>query len=146
VLKTLVGRLPKKQPVANLRHGFNLILRPEDRVSPPAAPLRQARQSLRVQIAVGCRLTFVGLHHLHNTTTLLGYYQLSLQFLKVTPNHDAIQHDVEQKLWCPSPVSQVVPSGTAEFQKNRPVKGNSTLPQYPRKRQGRCALRSIHWG
>jgi hypothetical protein len=32
-LKAAIGRMTKKQRVANLRHGFYLILRPEDRVA-----------------------------------------------------------------------------------------------------------------
>jgi predicted transcriptional regulator of viral defense system len=39
-LKAAIGRMAKKQRVANLRHGFYLILRPEDRVAGAPDPAR----------------------------------------------------------------------------------------------------------
>ena len=39
-LKAAIGRMARKQRVANLRHGFYLILRPEDRVVGAPDPAR----------------------------------------------------------------------------------------------------------
>ena len=48
-LKAAVGRMARKQRVANLRHGFYPILRPEDRVAGAPDPARSIDPLMKYQ-------------------------------------------------------------------------------------------------
>jgi predicted transcriptional regulator of viral defense system len=67
-LKAAIGRMAKKQRVANLRHGFYLILRPEDRVPGAPDPARwidplMKYQGIDYRVSLLCAASFHGSSH-----------------------------------------------------------------------------------
>jgi predicted transcriptional regulator of viral defense system len=78
-LKAAIGRLAKKQRVANLRHGFYLILRPEDRVAGAPDPARWIDPLMKYQ-GIDYRVSLLRAAAFHGSS-----HQAAMTFQVIVP-------------------------------------------------------------
>jgi predicted transcriptional regulator of viral defense system len=78
-LKAAIGRSTKKQRVANLRHGFYLILRPEDRVAGAPDPARWIDPLLKYQ-GIDYRVSLLRAAAFHGSS-----HQAAMTFQVIVP-------------------------------------------------------------
>jgi predicted transcriptional regulator of viral defense system len=78
-LKAAVGRMARKQRVANLRHGFYLILRPEDRVAGAPDPARWIDPLMKYQ-GVDYRVSLLRAAAFHGSS-----HQAAMTFQVIVP-------------------------------------------------------------
>ena len=85
-LKAAIGRLTKKQRVANLRHGFYLILRPEDRIAGAPDPARWIDPLMKYQ-DIDYRISLLRAAAFHGSS-----HQAAMTFQVIVPKQ---LHDFE---------------------------------------------------
>jgi predicted transcriptional regulator of viral defense system len=78
-LKAAIGRMTKKQRVANLRHGFYLILRPEDRVAGAPDPARWIDPLMKYQ-GIDYRVSLLRAAAFHGSS-----HQAAMTFQLIVP-------------------------------------------------------------
>jgi len=78
-LKAAVGRMARKQRVANLRHGFYLILRPEDRVAGAPDPARWIDPLMKYQ-GIDYRVSLLRAAAFHGSS-----HQAAMTFQVIVP-------------------------------------------------------------
>jgi predicted transcriptional regulator of viral defense system len=78
-LKAAIGRMAKKQRVANLRHGFYLILRPEDRVAGAPDPARWIDPLMKYQ-GIDYRISLLRAAAFHGSS-----HQAAMAFQVIVP-------------------------------------------------------------
>ena len=78
-LKAAIGRMAKKQRVANLRHGFYLILRPEDRVAGAPDPARWIDPLMKYQ-GIDYRVSLLRAATFHGSS-----HQAAMTFQVIVP-------------------------------------------------------------
>jgi predicted transcriptional regulator of viral defense system len=78
-LKAAIGRMTKKQRVANLRHGFYLILRPEDRVAGAPDPARWIDPLMKYQ-GIDYRVSLLRAAAFHGSS-----HQAAMTFQVIVP-------------------------------------------------------------
>jgi len=78
-LKAAVGRMARKQRVANLRHGFYLILRPEDRVAGAPDPARWIDPLMKYQ-SIDYRVSLLRAAAFHGSS-----HQAAMTFQVIVP-------------------------------------------------------------
>jgi predicted transcriptional regulator of viral defense system len=78
-LKAAIGRMTKKQRVANLRHGFYLILRPEDRVAGAPDPARWI-DPLMKYLGIDYRISLLRAAAFHGSS-----HQAAMTFQAIVP-------------------------------------------------------------
>ena len=78
-LKAAIGRMAKKQRVANLRHGFYLILRPEDRVAGAPDPARWIDPLMKYQ-GIDYRVSLLRAAAFHGSS-----HQAAMTFQVIVP-------------------------------------------------------------
>jgi len=78
-LKAAIGRMAKKQRVVNLRHGFYLILRPEDRVSGAPDPARWIDPLMKYQ-GIDYRVSLLRAAAFHGSS-----HQAAMTFQVIVP-------------------------------------------------------------
>jgi len=78
-LKAAIGRMAKKQRVANLRHGFYLILRPEDRAAGAPDPARWIDPLMKYQ-GIDYRVSLLRAAAFHGSS-----HQAAMTFQVVVP-------------------------------------------------------------
>jgi predicted transcriptional regulator of viral defense system len=85
-LKAAIGRMTKKQRVANLRHGFYLILRPEDRAAGAPDPARWIDPLMKYQ-GIDYRVSLLRAAAFHGSS-----HQAAMTFQVIVPKQ---LHDLE---------------------------------------------------
>ena len=108
-LKAAIGRMAKKQRVANLRHGFYLILRPEDRVAGAPDPARWIDPLMKYQ-GIDYRISLLRAAAFHGSS-----HQSAMTFQVIVPkqlrNFEIGRHRLQFVYQSPAAFAQVNQSG-----------------------------------
>jgi len=108
-LKAAIGRMAKKQRVANLRHGFYLILRPEDRVAGAPDPARWIDPLMKYQ-GIDYRISLLRAAAFHGSS-----HQAAMAFQVIVPKQlrdfEIGRHRLQFVYQSPAAFAQVNQSG-----------------------------------